>query len=58
MMKVIINFGEKKVVVPCGTNGDLTVGDLIRIATNKYCKLVSDRVYESLLTIHYNYLRM
>ena len=39
-MKVIINFGEKKVVVPCGAHGDLTIGDLIRVATNKYCKLV------------------
>jgi hypothetical protein len=39
-MKVIVNFGEKKVVVPCGTNGDLSIRELIHLATTKYCKLV------------------
>jgi hypothetical protein len=40
-MKVIVNFGETKVVVPCGTNGDLSIRELIHLATAKYCKLVS-----------------
>ena len=40
MMKVIVNFGEKKVVVPCGTHGDLSIRELIQSATAKYCKLV------------------
>jgi len=39
-MKVIVNFGETKVVVPCGTNGDLSIRELIQLATAKYCKLV------------------
>lgn len=39
-MKVIVNFGEKKVVVPCGTHGDLSIRELIQSATAKYCKLV------------------
>ncbi|CAF5213357.1 unnamed protein product, partial [Rotaria magnacalcarata] len=38
-MKVIINFGEKKVVVPCGLDGDISVRELINIATAKYRKL-------------------
>lgn len=42
-MKVIVNFGEKKVVVPCGTNGDLSIRELIQLATAKYRKLV--RIY-------------
>ena len=41
-MKVIVNFGEKKVVVPCGIDGDLSIRDLIYTATAKYCKLVRD----------------
>lgn len=44
-MKVIVNFGETKVVVPCGTNGDLSIRELIQLATTKYCKLV--RLYSS-----------
>ncbi|CAF3377001.1 unnamed protein product [Rotaria socialis] len=40
-MKVIVTFGETKVVVPCGTNGDLSIRELIRSATTKYCKLSS-----------------
>ena len=40
-MKVIVNFGEKKVVVPCGPTGDLSIRELIRSATAKYSKLVS-----------------
>jgi len=40
MMKVIVNFGEQKVVVPCGNDGDLSIRDLISIATIKYSKLV------------------
>jgi hypothetical protein len=40
-MKVIVNFGEKKVVVPCGIDGDLSIRELITLATAKYCKLVS-----------------
>ena len=39
-MKVIVNFGEKKVLVPCGTTGDLLIRELIQMAINKYCKLV------------------
>ena len=39
-MKVIVNFGEKKVVVPCGIDGDLSIRELIYTATAKYCKLV------------------
>lgn len=39
-MKVIVNFGEKKVVVPCGINGDLSIRELIQLATTKYRKLV------------------
>ncbi|CAF3675334.1 unnamed protein product [Rotaria sordida] len=38
-MKVIINFGEKKVVVPCGIDGDISIRELINVATAKYCKL-------------------
>ncbi|CAF1065532.1 unnamed protein product [Rotaria sp. Silwood1] len=38
-MKVIVNFGETKVVVPCGINGDLSIRELIHSATTKYCKL-------------------
>ncbi|CAF3148603.1 unnamed protein product [Rotaria socialis] len=41
-MKVIINFGEKKVVVPCGLDGDISVRELINIATAKYRKLSYD----------------
>ncbi|CAF3630837.1 unnamed protein product [Rotaria sordida] len=40
-MKVIVNFGETKVVVPCGINGDLSIRELIHSATTKYCKLSS-----------------
>ncbi|CAF1180723.1 unnamed protein product [Adineta ricciae] len=40
-MKVIVNFGEKKVVVPCGPSGDLSIRELIRSATAKYSKLSS-----------------
>jgi len=40
-MKVIVNFGDKKVVVPCGIDGDLSIRELIHLATVKYCKLVS-----------------
>lgn len=39
-MKVIINFGEKKVVVPCGIDGEISIRELINLATAKYCKLV------------------
>ena len=39
-MKVIINFGEKKVVVPCGTDGNISIKELINVATTKYRKLV------------------
>ncbi len=49
-MKVIVNFGEKKVVVPCGTNGDISIRELIQIATTKYCKLV--RIYIHLYVGH------
>ena len=53
-MKLIVNFGERKVVVPCGTSGDLLVRELIRLATLKYCKLV--RVYfivdRSIIVLH------
>ncbi|CAF0997726.1 unnamed protein product [Adineta ricciae] len=38
-MKVIVNFGEKKVVVPCGLNGDISIRELIHSATTKYSKL-------------------
>ncbi|CAF4714159.1 unnamed protein product [Rotaria sp. Silwood1] len=38
-MKVIINFGEKRVVVPCGNDGDISIRELINVATAKYCKL-------------------
>ncbi|CAF2625893.1 unnamed protein product [Rotaria sp. Silwood2] len=38
-MKVIINFGEKKVVVPCGIDGNISIRELINLATAKYCKL-------------------
>ncbi|UJR31222.1 hypothetical protein I4U23_018726 [Adineta vaga] len=38
-MKVIVNFGEKKVVVPCGPTGDLYIRELIQTATAKYSKL-------------------
>ncbi|CAF3654779.1 unnamed protein product [Rotaria sp. Silwood1] len=38
-MKVIINFGEKRVVVPCGNDGDISIRELINTATAKYCKL-------------------
>lgn len=34
-MKVIVNFGEKKVVVPCGTDGDISIRQLINVATAK-----------------------
>lgn len=40
-MKVIINFGEKKVVVPCGIDGDISIRELINSAIIKYSKLVS-----------------
>lgn len=40
-MKVIINFGEKKVVVPCGIDGEISIRELINIAITKYSKLVS-----------------
>jgi len=43
-MKVIVNFGEKKVVVPCGTNGDLLIRELIQLATAKYRKLVRENL--------------
>ena len=39
-MKVIVNFGEQKVVVPCGNDGDLSIRDLILLAAAKYSKLV------------------
>ncbi|CAF0956937.1 unnamed protein product [Didymodactylos carnosus] len=38
IMKVIINFGGTKVVVPCG-NGEIAVHQLINIATAKYSKI-------------------
>ncbi|UJR15331.1 hypothetical protein I4U23_002281 [Adineta vaga] len=38
-MKVIISFGEKKVVVPCGFDGDISIRELIQSATAKYSKL-------------------
>ncbi|CAF1041998.1 unnamed protein product [Adineta ricciae] len=38
-MKVIVNFGEKKVVVPCGLDGDISIRELIHSATTKYSKL-------------------
>ncbi|CAF1427046.1 unnamed protein product [Adineta steineri] len=38
-MKVIINFGETKVVVPCGSKGDISIHKLIDLATAKYSKL-------------------
>ncbi len=44
-MKVIINFGEKKVVVPCGIDGDISIRELINSATAKYCKLVRVSCY-------------
>ena len=43
-MKVIVNFGEKKVVVPCGTNGDLLIRELIQLATAKYRKLIRENL--------------
>ena len=49
-MKVIINFGEKKVVVPCGVDGDLSIRDLIHVATAKFCKLVSETRPHSVTT--------
>jgi hypothetical protein len=39
-MKVIISFGEKKVVVPCGSDGEISIRELINLATAKYSKLV------------------
>lgn len=56
-MKVIINFGEKKVVVPCGIDGNMSIRDLIKVATAKYCKLVSvllrfiDRLKSNMIVI-------
>lgn len=44
MMKVIVNFGEQKVVVPCGNDGDLSIRNLIQLATSKYSKLVRSAV--------------
>jgi len=44
-MKVIINFGEKKVVVPCGIDGDISIRELINLATAKYSKLVRVSYY-------------
>lgn len=49
-MKVIVNFGEKKVVVPCGIDGEISIRELINIATAKYCKLV--RKTYSITTIY------
>jgi hypothetical protein len=40
-MKVIVNFGEKKVVVPCGLDGEISIRELIYSAAAKYAKLVS-----------------
>jgi len=47
-MKVIVNFGEKKVVVPCGTTGELFIRDLIQLAITKFCKLSSSTANPSL----------
>ncbi len=44
-MKVIINFGETKVVVPCGIDGDISIRELINLAAAKYSKLVRVSYY-------------
>ena len=44
-MKVIVNFGEKKVVVPCGLDGDISIRELIHSATAKYSKLVRKKTF-------------
>ena len=39
-MKVIVNFGQIAIIVPCGS-GDLLVRDVIQLAIDRYKKATS-----------------
>ncbi|CAF3690986.1 unnamed protein product [Adineta steineri] len=54
-MKVIVNFGEKKVVVPCGPNGDLSIRELIHLAKTKYSKLSA---YNNILNLNSDQIQL
>ncbi|KAL3186973.1 hypothetical protein MRX96_004776 [Rhipicephalus microplus] len=46
-MKVTVNFGPVRVIVPCG-NGDLLVRDLVDLAITRYKKAAGKRALRSL----------
>ena len=57
-MKVIVNFGQIAIIVPCGS-GDLLVRDVIQLAIDRYKKATSKVCFVFyLLSFYYLYLHI